>query len=287
MSPGARDRHAPGASRRTVAPGGYSFVALDRMGSLQYHKSVVMEEGDHLMDDRAENPSRGARVVVLSQDSSLAWSADGPGAGSFARVTSGYEAAAELLAAPTAALVVDLGLLGGKHLGLIEIARSLAVEVFAVGALPIGMTAEDLSGVRLIARCDLPGALGALDQEPSPQPIDAAPAEPQPETLEPAPAWPPAEPTDQPTDQPTDDEAADTLAMVELPPALAEALGGVTAPSKGIEARRSPGASAPPWQGPVRAGNGQPPAPAEPAQQPPAPGLLTPEELRALLGDDA
>ncbi len=250
-----------------------------------------MEASDHLMDDRADNLSGGARIIAWSQDSSLTWSAGGPGVGAIVRVASGYEAAAELLAAPAAALVVDLRLLGGKHLGLLEIARSLAVEVLAVGALPIGMTADDLSGVRLIARCDLADAL--VGPAAPPEPVDQAPASPpiriapdgprQPETeaVEPAGASTPAEPTD----QEVQDETAGPLGVVDLPPAVAQALGGATAPSKGAQARRSPtgpGADSP---APARAGNGAsvPPAPATDDAR----GLLTPEELKALLGDDA
>jgi hypothetical protein len=47
----------------------------------------------------------------------------------------GYEAAAELLACPDAALAADLACLTGPHLGLLELARRLNREVVAFGTV--------------------------------------------------------------------------------------------------------------------------------------------------------
>jgi hypothetical protein len=114
------------------------------------------------------------------------------------RVATAYEAAAELLAAPTAALVVDLRLVAGLHLRLLAVARQMGAEVLAVGAVPAGLTAEDLSGVRLMARSALAKTLADLRGAPagqSPRPIEppAAPAS-EPEPIEPEPAEPVSQP---------------------------------------------------------------------------------------------
>lgn len=127
-----------------------------------------------------------ARVVIVSPlgrallGSGQQWHAGGA---EIIAVASPYEAAAELIASPAAALVVDLRLMGPRHLRLLEIARSGGAELLAVGPLPPGMTAEDLSGVRLLARADLPAALlQLLQRKPSvhpdvtPGPVAAGPA---------------------------------------------------------------------------------------------------------------
>ena len=78
------------------------------------------------------------------------------------RAVSAYEAAAEILAAPTLCLVVDLGLLGGADLRLLKIARRMELPVFGTGKLPAGMQAEDLAGVTLVARDSLGEAIAKL-----------------------------------------------------------------------------------------------------------------------------
>ncbi|MDY6913489.1 MAG: hypothetical protein SVT52_03415 [Planctomycetota bacterium] len=107
-------------------------------------------------------------------------------------VSSAYEAAAELLAAPTAAMVVDLQMLSLRHLRLLKIAREMDVEVLAVGSLPAGLTAEQLSGVRLVSIDDLPNVLTRLARTPDARPEAAveAPAQ-KAEKTTPEPAQPP------------------------------------------------------------------------------------------------
>ena len=108
---------------------------------------------------------QAVRVVVLSRGASPSGAslehlcADGARC---VRVSSAYEAAAELLAAPTRAIVIELSLLHGRHTRLLEIARDLEVEMLGVGSLPAGTSADDLSGLRLLARAELPAALSAL-----------------------------------------------------------------------------------------------------------------------------
>jgi len=264
---------------------------------------LVKEVSVQLMDDSAERSPCEARVVVLSQDSSLAWSTDGRGAGVvFAHTPSGYEAASELLAAPTTALVIDLRLLAGRHLRLLEIARDLDVEIFAVGSLPIGMTAEDLSGVRLIARRDLPQAVGALAPAPRPAPAPAEPPEPEPthvapaEHIEPAepipavqltPAKVPAPDTAVPEPAGSDPVGADALlALMELPPAIEKALQGSGEGSKGRQARRTIKRPASDSPRPADGDTSEQGAPTAGAADGQADGLLSPAELNALLGDE-
>ncbi len=106
-----------------------------------------------------------AIVVVLSRDQNLARDEFGAvAAGSFKciRVTTAYEAAAEILAAPTSALLVDLRCLSQRHLRLLEIARDMDVEMLAVGTLPTALTAEQLNGVKLIAMKSLPAELARI-----------------------------------------------------------------------------------------------------------------------------
>ncbi|MCD6365269.1 MAG: hypothetical protein J7M14_05285 [Planctomycetes bacterium] len=101
------------------------------------------------------------RAVILSRDGSLEASLRSNGAVRlrFVSVRSAYEAAAEILAGPAVAMIVDLRILSPRNLRLLEIARDLNVELLAVGALPLHMTADDLSGVRLLSRRDIIGAL--------------------------------------------------------------------------------------------------------------------------------
>jgi hypothetical protein len=79
-----------------------------------------------------------------------------------AAVTSAYEAAAELLASPAAALVVDLRLLRPVHAGLIRIARKAGAELWGVGPLPAWASSDQLNGMRLLSRGQLAEALRKL-----------------------------------------------------------------------------------------------------------------------------
>jgi hypothetical protein len=82
----------------------------------------------------------------------------------FVRAEGGYEAAAELLAQPAMALLIDLSRLTPPHRKLLHVARRLGVEVLGVGAFPPGLSASDLSGMRLISLDDLPSELRILLQ---------------------------------------------------------------------------------------------------------------------------
>jgi hypothetical protein len=153
------------------------------------------------MGDNAKS-DRGPKIILLSRDASLANAARG---GSpiarhcCVRVTSPYEAAAELLEDHPAALVIDLRCLTPSDLPLVEMARQRKIEVLAVGVLPLGVVTADLSGVRLAARdhlaalLDYPvrddadpparhsGSLDAADSESKSRPIAGRPqGEPEP-----------------------------------------------------------------------------------------------------------
>ncbi len=78
------------------------------------------------------------------------------------RVPNGYEATAEILAEDAAVLLIDLRALGSKHLRLLEVAREAGVEILVVGTIPAGMNSDVLSGARLLAKSDLPDAIGRI-----------------------------------------------------------------------------------------------------------------------------
>jgi hypothetical protein len=197
-----------------------------------------------MADARAGNPAQ--RVVILSPDGALrAALGRPPGEAECIPVASPYEAAAELIAAPALAIVIDLRLMGPGHLRLLQIARERGVEMLAMGGIPSGLTAEDLSGVRLLARADLKAAMEKLLQDRQGR-YEAAPP---PETKQAAPV-PAARPP----------SVAPPAAPAGSRPAQAGAEGTKPAPSP---APRPEPPSAPPAEGPR--------------------SILSPEELAALL----
>ncbi len=202
-------------------------------------------------------------------------------------VSGAYEAAAELLAAREShagrlALVVDLGLLWPRHLGLLQVARNLHVEMLAFGMAAAGLDAEQLTGLRLVSRVSLPESLAQFARRQ----VEPGHAE------EPTPPEEPA-PIEEP---PRPEESFEAEELLE--PEEAAGLDGSVSP-KPAAARLVP-AKQPrleedePLVEPssldmvLGTGDGKS---AVPAQPPPAgathPGsLLTPEELSALLGEE-
>ncbi|MFW6132803.1 MAG: hypothetical protein ACOC8F_02825 [Planctomycetota bacterium] len=184
------------------------------------------------MTDRQESPDV-PRVVVLTRRAVLP-EALGDVAEPVA-VTTGYEAAAELHAAPAAALVVDLPLIGRRHLPLMHLARRMGVELYGVGELPVGPSAEDLAGMRLTSLGELPRELarrtgapvcaGTPSGEGSYEPEPAPPAEgiydPEPPAGPPATGAPACPETTEATEPPEapdkpPSEARDLLTPEEL-----------------------------------------------------------------------
>jgi len=93
-------------------------------------------------------------------------------------VGSPYQAAAEMLACPPEAMIVDLNLMARKHAGLLEIADRLGTPVLGYGAIPPGLSSKDLRGVRLIDRTALSAELMAiLGRAPAPLPEEPCPAD--------------------------------------------------------------------------------------------------------------
>ena len=205
-------------------------------------------------------------------------------------VSGAYEAAAELLAARAAgaaplALVVDLGLLWPRHLGLLQVARKLRAEMLAFGTAAAGLDAEPLAGLRLVSRAALPEALAQFArrqgrpggaEEPHPPEDLAAIAEP-----------------------PRQEESFRMEELLE--PGEAAGWNGAFAPKPAPGAARlvpakqpRPEEDEPPVESPsldltLESGDGEGAIPAQPsaarATQPSS--LLTPEELSALLGEEA
>ena len=225
--------------------------------------------------------SGGGRVVVWSHDPTLAAAGDnGQTAGlQFISVGSAFETTAELLAAPAVALVIDLRLLSPRHLRLVQIARDLRLEMLAVGSLPAAMTAEDLSGIRLVSRVDLPTLLRTAAQSPpraaatpTAQQSDAAEA-PRAVRLAPAGKKPP---------EPADDPTFDTVTAADEPakaPEPAEPAPRSGPAAEGISERGGAAETGPsqPSTGQVDRAGGD---------SPDDEGLLTPEEIAALLGNE-
>ena len=85
-------------------------------------------------------------------------------------VSTAYEAAAEILGEPAAAMVVELRKLGRKHLRLLQVAREMNLEVLAFGTLPATTSSDDLSGVRLVSRGDVSAALERILATKQPPP---------------------------------------------------------------------------------------------------------------------
>ncbi len=77
-------------------------------------------------------------------------------------VAGAYEVAAEVLAAPTDAVVLDMSLLTSAQVGLLEVVRTMDIPILAFGTLRSGLGAEQLREVRLISRDDLRQALSEL-----------------------------------------------------------------------------------------------------------------------------
>jgi len=268
----------------------------------------------------ADAKSRGVlRVVLLSRDPS-------PGtelpssepAFQLVPVRSAYEAAAEILAAPTLALVIDLGAMPRRHLRLIQVARQMEVEMLAFGRLLPDLSTEDISGVRLISRRDLSEALhrlaapakaSAAPEVPPPPERPAVPAEktapPAPiealeeflEQSELAPAeavrlTPAKQPADRPAKQPADRPAKQPAERPAKQPAERPGKKPADRPAEGpADAPAAPPETAPPQA--VRADDEPAPSAVRTISRPQSPPqslaldrLLSPEELAALLENE-
>jgi hypothetical protein len=253
-----------------------------------------------MADARANNAVR--RVVVLSADAPVraALAEAAPGV-RCAAVQSAYEAAAELVAGGAAALVVDLRLMSPRHLRLLQIARQRGVELLAVGGIPASLTAEDLSGVRFVARADLRATLERILAGDSASPASAA----IPSVLLPATSLPsaalraseaePAEPAGSAAmagaggGDEHDEEGEEGTYVSQGADNIAQGKAERLAPAKPAaeEARKSEGRPHRPIPGGVEKAASSA-AQSLPGGQSPTPrSILTKEELAALLEDEA
>ncbi len=132
-----------------------------------------------MIEGSSPKPSR--RVIAL-----LPAAAAGPEAHStieLVRVRSGYEAAAEMLSAPTAALLVDLGRIGPTHLPLLALARKLEMPVVAFGTISADLPTGDIRQLTLVSPPGVSAALADALHLAEPEPVaeaavEAPPAEP-------------------------------------------------------------------------------------------------------------
>jgi len=132
--------------------------------------------------DAESKSAQAARLVYLTRDAALVdrtVRSEQAATVQTISVPSAYEAAAEMLAAPTAALVIDLRAMSGRHGGLLSMARELNVETLGFGPLPTGLARDQVAGLRLVRQEDLPAAISeALAKQAAPaQPaVHLAPA---------------------------------------------------------------------------------------------------------------
>jgi len=149
--------------------------------------------GKYLPGHRDPQGASPVRVVIFTRE---VWAdkctSGGDGvAEQCVRVVTAYEAAAEILAAPTAALVIDLRMLTPRHVRLVALARRMEVEMLGFGPLPRNLSSDDLSGVRLVSREQLPAVLRQLTQASEPRAavaVGEAPSEAPPPAVATAPA---------------------------------------------------------------------------------------------------
>ncbi len=243
------------------------------MNGSSYNQPV--NEGSTYPCGRDVHGSDTTRVVVLCGTHAQILT----GEQGIIRVHSAYEAAAELLIAPADAMVIELACLQAPHLKLLELARSKNIEILGVGQFPASLTSDDLSGVRLTSLTDLPAAIAAIESHDT----HAAPPQIEHPIIQP-PTFEPRTETYQPP-QPITEE-------IIIPPAAAPAPQAETAeqtPAAGeyipIEPPASQSEAA---QERLAAGEYIPIEPPPTRDDIPGSldGLLSPEELSALLEDD-
>lgn len=76
-----------------------------------------------------------------------------------------YMAAAEMLAQPAAALVVDLGLVPAHHVGLLDLAAEMGLPIVACGTVAAPVSRQTMSHIRLTSRQEAVRVLEALLEE--------------------------------------------------------------------------------------------------------------------------
>jgi hypothetical protein len=90
------------------------------------------------------------------------------------RADSGYEAAAEMLAEPAAAFVVDLARITPTHTGLLELAASMRLPIIAYGRPAAELDASATRGLRLVEPGHVGRAVADAVSEVEPPATEAA-----------------------------------------------------------------------------------------------------------------
>ena len=91
---------------------------------------------------------------------------------SIVRTASGYEAAVEILKAPTAALAADLACIPSAHVRLLDVAARMDVPVVLFGTVSAAIPQAALQGLRLANQAELAQVLREL-LTPPPTPAEA------------------------------------------------------------------------------------------------------------------
>lgn len=235
-----------------------------------------------------------ARVVVLTGDAPFGERIDQAvgGRANVVRAASGYEVAAELLKSGAEAVVIDLGAMSRRDAGLPGVVREAGAAAFAVGELPGGLSSEDLDGIRIVAREDVADLAG--EQLRRTEGLDAAAGPVEPESAR------PAEHGERPgaTGEPEPREPETNTAAAEVEPTEPRSPGSVFPPSsesadgegkteESDEDGQRPDDAPQEARGEDASGTYVPEREPEETARPGDPtGLLTPEELDALLRSD-
>ena len=222
-----------------------------------------------------------AKVVLFARADRPLRAAAGRAAGVVV-VPTAYEAAAELLAGPTAALVVELPLLTPYHCRLLRLAGDLGVAVLGVGAARRTIRCADLHPLRQVGLEELGERLAEICREFELSMADFAAAGEIEAQLQQEPPGAPVEVLPAGQAQPQGEPAGNAFlsgaaaaARREEELAGEEAVGGRYVSEAGAETRQADRRE-------------RPEQPSAPADSPPASpsALLSDEELSALLEDE-
>lgn len=81
------------------------------------------------------------------------------------RVASGYEAAAEILTSPVAALLVDVRAFGGLHQRLVKLAQRMEIPTFVIADYETDTARPGLEPLQRLELKDIPAALASISDE--------------------------------------------------------------------------------------------------------------------------
>lgn len=93
-------------------------------------------------------------------------------------VASGFEGAAEILASPVTAMLIDLRAMSGIHGRLLELAGRMKVQSFVIVGDGLGTNKPALPQLRRVRLEDIPAVLATLAAEEAPVAQPKAPEEP-------------------------------------------------------------------------------------------------------------